>query len=71
MVLPQLRLVLTPMSMMVFTVLNQTYQIGNVPRTAPYNLFGPSPVLDLDSGISRTFKITEKVSFVFNANCTN
>jgi hypothetical protein len=54
-----------------FTVLNQTYQIGNVPRTAPYNLFGPSPVLDLDSGISRTFKITEKVSFVFNANCTN
>lgn len=53
-----------------FTVPNQTYQIGNAPRTDAYNLFGPGGY-DLDSGLARNFKITEKVSFLFKATGTN
>jgi hypothetical protein len=53
-----------------FVVPNQTYQIGNLNRTGAYNLFGPGG-FDLDSGLSRKFKITERINFVFNATATN
>lgn len=53
-----------------FTVPNQSYQIGSAPRTGAYNLFGPGSY-DLDSGLGRTFKITETVNFVFRATATN
>jgi len=53
-----------------FVVPNQTYQIGNLNRAGAYNLFGPGG-FDLDSGLSRKFKITERINFVFNATATN
>ncbi len=53
-----------------FTVPNQTYQIGNAPRTAAYDIFGPGG-FDLDSSLARTFKLTEKITFTFKATATN
>lgn len=46
------------------------YQIGDVSRTAPYGLFGPGGY-NIDAGLSRTFPITERVNFVFNAEAFN
>lgn len=55
-----------------FTVPNsQTqYQIGDVSRTAPYGLFGPGGY-NINAGVNRTFPITERVNFVFNAESFN
>jgi hypothetical protein len=46
------------------------YQIGDVSRTAPYGLFGPGGY-NIDAGLSRTFPITERINFVFNAEAFN
>lgn len=46
------------------------YQIGDVSRTAPYHLFGPG-AYNIDSGLRRTFQITRRVNFVFNAEAFN
>jgi hypothetical protein len=53
-----------------FTVPNQTYQIGNIPRTGAYGLFGPGG-FDLDNGLSRSFKLMRELTFVFSATATN
>lgn len=53
-----------------FTVPNQTYQIGNIARTGAYNLFGPD-YMDLDSGLSRAFKIKDNLTLMLNATATN
>lgn len=53
-----------------FTVPNQTYQIGNIARAGAYNLFGPS-YIDLDSGLSRSFKIKDGLVLMLNATATN
>lgn len=45
-------------------------QIGDVSRTAPYNLFGPGGY-DIDAGIRRTFPITRRTSFIFSAEAFN
>lgn len=45
-------------------------QIGDVSRTAPYNLFGPGGY-DIDAGIRRTFPITRRTNFVFSAEAFN
>ncbi|ACO33336.1 MULTISPECIES: TonB-dependent receptor [Acidobacterium] len=44
--------------------------IGDVSRTAPYNLFGPGGY-DIDAGVRRTFPITNHVNFVFDAEAFN
>ncbi len=46
------------------------YQIGNVAPTAPYGLFGPGGY-DIDAGVTRTFPITRRINFVFNAESFN
>lgn len=46
------------------------FQIGDVARTAPYGLFGPGHD-NIDAGLSRTFRITERTNFVFNAEAFN
>ncbi len=55
-----------------FTVPNSPtqYQIGDVPREAPYGLFGPGGY-NIDAGLSRTFPITERTEFDFNAEAFN
>lgn len=53
-----------------FTVVNTTYQLGNIPRTGAYNLFGPS-AFNIDSSLRRTFKVTERVNFIFDAEVFN
>lgn len=46
------------------------YQIGDVPRTAPYGLFGPGGY-NIDAGLQRTFRITEQMNFAFTAEAFN
>ncbi|MHB1021702.1 MAG: carboxypeptidase-like regulatory domain-containing protein [Acidobacteriaceae bacterium] len=53
-----------------FTVPNETYQVGNLARSGAYNLFGPGG-FDLDNSLRRSFNITEKVKFVFQADAFN
>jgi hypothetical protein len=45
-------------------------QIGDVSRTAPYGLFGPGGY-DIDAGVRRTFPITRRINFQFNAEAFN
>lgn len=53
-----------------FFVPNNTYQVGNVPATGGFNVFGPG-YWEVDGGLSRTFKIREDLSFVFAAQVEN
>ncbi len=55
-----------------FTVPDSTtnYQIGDVSRTAPYNLFGPG-FFNLNAGLSRKFVIAGKVNLVLGAEAFN
>lgn len=53
-----------------FYVPNKTYQVGNVPATGGFNVFGPSR-WEVDGGINRTFKITQYLAFVFAAQVQN
>lgn len=46
------------------------FTVGDAPRAAPYNLFGPG-VYDIDGSIRRTFPIHEEVSFLFQAEVFN
>lgn len=45
-------------------------QVGNVSRTALYNLFEPGGY-DIDAGIRRTFFITRRTKFIFSAEAFN
>lgn len=53
-----------------FTIPNATYQVGNIARSGAYNLFGPGG-FNLDNSLRRTFKITERTNFVFEADAFN
>jgi len=46
------------------------YLIGNAPRTQPLNLRNPGSE-NLNASIQRSFPITEKAVFIFQADCTN
>jgi hypothetical protein len=46
------------------------YLIGNAPRTAPFGLRNPGNQ-NLNANIRRTFPITERVAFAFQADCFN
>ncbi|HZQ45077.1 MAG TPA: TonB-dependent receptor [Acidobacteriaceae bacterium] len=46
------------------------YTIGNAPRIAPYNLYGPNNK-DVDLSIRRSFPIHEEVKALFQADVTN
>jgi hypothetical protein len=46
------------------------YLIGNVARTAPYGLRSEGNQ-NLNAGVRRTFPITEKIAFSFQADCFN
>jgi hypothetical protein len=48
----------------------QNNMIGNVTRTAPYGLRGPN-VYRLTMALSRTFDITDRLKFIFRADCQN
>lgn len=49
---------------------NGGYNFGNVAREAPYNLYNIG-TYDLDSGIKRSFQLTERAKFIFEADCLN
>ena len=53
-----------------FFVPNKTYQVGNVPATGGFNVFGPG-FWQVDGGLSRSFKIREDMLFVFAAQVQN
>jgi len=46
------------------------YLIGNIPRSAPYGLRNPG-TQNLNLAIRRTFPITERTAFAFQADCFN
>ena len=46
------------------------FLIGNAPRTQPLNLRNPGSE-NLNASIQRSFPITEKAVFIFQADCTN
>lgn len=46
------------------------YEIGDVPRSAPYGLFGPGGY-NINAGLRRSFPITRRVNFVFDAESYN
>jgi hypothetical protein len=46
------------------------YLIGNAPRSQPLNLRNPGNQ-NLNASIQRAFPITERVAFIFQADCTN
>ena len=46
------------------------YTIGNLARTAPFGLRGPS-TYDMDLSVKRTFKIYENVKFLFDVSAFN
>ena len=52
-----------------FSVPTET-QIGDVARTAPYGLFGPGGY-GINAGVRRTFPITRRIHFIFNAEAFN
>ena len=52
------------------TYITNQYLIGNEPRSAPLNLRNPGTE-NLNASLQRIFPITEKVVFIFQADCTN
>ena len=46
------------------------YLIGNEPRSQPLNLRNPGSE-NLNATVQRSFPITERVNFIFQADCTN
>jgi hypothetical protein len=49
---------------------NSGYNFGNVPRTAPYNLYNVGNY-NLDAGIKRTFPLYERAKLTFQADVLN
>ena len=50
--------------------IHRRYTIGNLARTAPFGLRGPS-TYDMDLSVKRTFKIYENVKFLLDVSAFN